>query len=75
VLLVAVLEPLSLRFNRHILLKIFVHILEAGHLCSSLDDHHLIPVSHRLQIYDLILQAVHSVFIEVAFFLLLLDDR
>jgi hypothetical protein len=75
VLLVAVLKPLSLRFNGHILLKILVHVLKAGHLCSSLDDHHLIPVSHRLQIYDLILQAVHSVFIEVALFLLLLYDR
>ena len=72
---VVVLKPLSLRFNGHILLKILLHILEGGHLCSSLDDHHLIPLSHRLQIYDLILQAVHSVFIVVAFFLLLLDDR
>ena len=74
-LLVAILKPLSLRFNGHILLKVFIHVLEAGHLRSSLDNHHLISVSHRLQIDDLILQPVHSVFIEVALLLKLLDDR
>jgi hypothetical protein len=69
VLLVAVLKPLNLSFNGHILLKVFVHVLEAGHLRSGLDDHHLIPISHRLQIDDLILQPVHTVFIEVALLL------